>query len=199
MNKLKIYNFTKETRVCAHQLVNVRSSLTVLTMNVKIFFFLNNLILKNVKILFKPKKCAKTFRLLSQSLWAIVSVEERLRLIYRRYFWLTKNVFKILKLTEKFYEKLFKSKYAPVMYRKVKKQLSDRCVYYFDVEEREEELYCKLVIFSHMLFEFNRNYWERPKLKRQFSQALQCLMLNHSGNVIIRFLDLRRTPSQVNY
>ena len=44
------------------------------------------------------------------------------------------------------------------MYRKVKKQLSDRCVYYFDVEEREEKLYCKLVIFSHMLFEFNRNY-----------------------------------------
>ena len=34
----------------------VHSSLTVLTMNVEIF--LNNLILKNVKKLFKPKKCA---------------------------------------------------------------------------------------------------------------------------------------------
>ena len=56
--KLKIYNFTKETRVCAHQSVNVRSSLTVLTMNVEIFS--NNFILKKFfKKLFKPKKCAK--------------------------------------------------------------------------------------------------------------------------------------------
>ena len=54
INKLKIYNFTKKTRGCAHQSVNVRSSLTVLTMNVEIF--LNNLILKNFKKLFKPKK-----------------------------------------------------------------------------------------------------------------------------------------------
>ena len=44
-----------------------------------------------------------------------------------------------------FYEKLFKSKYAPVMYRKVKKQLSDRCVYYFDEKrERRKAILCKL-------------------------------------------------------
>ena len=101
--KLKIYNFTKETRVCAHQSVNVRSSLTLLTMNGETFF--NNLILKIFKNCLNLKNLQKKFQLLSQSLWAIVSVEERLRLIYRRYFWLTKNVFKILKLTEKILKK----------------------------------------------------------------------------------------------
>ena len=29
--------------------------------------------------------------------------------------------------------------------------------------------------------------------------VFHCLMLNHSGNVIIQFFNLRRTPSQVNY
>ena len=102
--------------------------------------------LKIKKNLFKPvKNLQKTFWLLSQSHWAIVSIDEGLRSIYRRFFWLLKKVFGIWKLTEKIYKK-FTTKYSKlnahlVKYRKVKKQFGVRCVYCFDVEEREKKIY----------------------------------------------------------
>ena len=121
---------------------------------------------------------------------------QTLFLVHEKRFW---NLETDRKNLQKIYNKLFKTKCTPMKYRKVKEQLGVRCVYCFDVEKRKEKLYCKFAISSHMLFEINRNYSERPKLKRQFSQALQCLMLNQSGNVIIQFLDLRCTQSQINH